>query len=128
MESNVFAGLLAGLALAVVFVLYVVLRGRALAAFFQSLDQNIANLPEKKLFYIILACFIGAALLFGMIAGLVYGLVGSSTRFVSIAFGGAVLLSLLAAVSKTPLVGDKIVWNFTVGGVLGILVPLISGM
>jgi hypothetical protein len=128
MESRIIADLLAGSALAVVFVLYMILRGRALVAFFQGFDENIARLPYKTLFFIILAGFVGAALLFGGLAGVVYGLLGSSARFVFISFGAAVLFSALAVVSKTPLVGDKIVWNFTVGGVLGILVPFFSGL
>ena len=40
----------------------------------------------------------------------------------------AILLSVLAMASKTPLTItiDKIVWNFAVGGMLGLLVPLIA--
>ena len=37
-------------------------------------------------------------------------------------------ISVLAVVSRTPLIADNIVWNFAVGGVLGVLVPLIASM
>jgi hypothetical protein len=48
--------------------------------------------------------------------------------YVMVSIGAAVLLSLLAVVSRTPLVGDKIFWNFAVGGVLGFMVPLLAGI
>jgi uncharacterized membrane protein YjgN (DUF898 family) len=128
MESNLVAGLLAGSVLAVVFFLYMILRGRVLVASLRGLDEKIAGLSDKTIFSVILASFVGAALLFGVLAGIVYSLLGSTIRFDFIAFGAAGLLSFLALVSKTPLTGDKILWNFAVGSVLGIFVPLFSGL
>jgi hypothetical protein len=77
---------------------------------------------------LILGGFAGAALLLGVLSAVVFGMVGSATRFVMIALGAAVLFSVLAMISKTPLTTDKIVWNFAVGGVLGVCVPLFSGI
>ncbi len=126
MGKYILAGLLAGLPLALVFGVYVLLRGKALVTFFKGLDESMARLSDKAMFGIVLACFLGAAFLFGALAGLVYGLLGSQVRFVALALGAAVLFSILALVSKTPLIADKIVWNFAVGGILGGLIPLIS--
>ncbi|MEW5871188.1 MAG: hypothetical protein AB1894_18095 [Chloroflexota bacterium] len=118
--------ILAGLPLAALFVIYLLIRGRALVIFFKEQDENIARLSDRGLFAILLASFVGAAFLFGAISGVVYGLVGSRGTFMALAFGTAVALSILAVVSKTPLIADKIVWNLAVGGVLGLLVPLLS--
>jgi hypothetical protein len=128
MENTMIAGLLAGLALALVFVVYLFFRGRALVAFFQGLDESMARVPARMVFLLILGGFAGAALLLGMLSAVVFGMVGSATRFVMIALGAAVLFSVLAMISKTPLTTDKIVWNFAVGGVLGVCVPLFSGI
>ena len=124
--SNLAAGLLAGLALALVFVLYMLARERKLAGFFRESEESLAKLPEDAFFYIMMACFVAAGLLFGALSGLVYGWIGSPTHYMGLALGLALCLSVLAAVSKQPLVPDKIIWNFAVGGVLGILVPLLT--
>ena len=126
MGKHILAGLLAGLPLAALFLIYVLARWRALVSFFKGLDENIARIADNGLFAIILICFVGAAFLFGAISGMVYGLVGSRGTFMALAFGAAVVFSILAVVSKTPLIADKIVWNLAVGGVLGLLVPLLS--
>lgn len=125
MKQELIAGLLAGLVLAVVFVLYLIVRGRALVAFFQELDSNMAHLPGRALYWMLLAGFTAAALLFGLLAGLVYSWMGSATTFALLGLGAAVLLSVLAMLNRTPLLSDKIAWNFAVGAVLGLLVPLL---
>lgn len=124
--NNFVAGLLSGLVLAFVFVGYMLARGRSLVTFFKEPDENFARLSDKTLFSIVLACFLGAALLFGLLSGLVYSWVGSGPYFSGLAIGLAILLSILALVSKQPLIPDKIFWNFAVGGVLGLLTPLLA--
>lgn len=126
MGKHILAGLLAGLPLAALFVIYLLIRGRALVLFFKEQDENIARLSDRGLFAILLAGFVGAAFLFGAVAGAVYGLVGSRGTYMALAFGAAVIFSILAVISKTPLIADKIAWNLAVGGVLGVLVPLLS--
>ena len=125
MEQILLAGLLSGLVLAGVFLLYTALRGRVLVVFFQGLDANMARMSPRVLFLLLIAGFITAALLFGLLAGLVYRWIGSPLTFALMGLGAAVLLSLLALVSRTPLAADKIAWNFVVGLLLGLLVPLL---
>lgn len=126
MKDSLFAGLISAIPLAIVLVVYVLIRGKALVTFFQDQDASIARIPEKMLFWIILAGFIGAAFLFGTLAGLVYGKLGAP-RYQYLALGATVLLSVLAVISRQPLTGDKIAWNLAVGLVLGLLVPLLAG-
>lgn len=125
MKQELIAGLLAGLVLAGVFALYLVVRGRALLGFFQELDPNIARMPERALIWMLLIGFTASALMFGLLAGLVYSWVDSPGTFALLGLGAALLLSVLALLSRTPLLGDKIAWNFAVGAVLGLLVPLL---
>jgi hypothetical protein len=123
--NNLLAGLIAGFVLALVFSIYMLVRGQSLAAFFKT-DDSLSSLSEKSLSYLLLAGFILVALIFGVISGLVYGWIGSRAYFTALAFGLAGLFSLLALISRQPLVPDKIFWNLAVGGVLGVLVPLFA--
>jgi hypothetical protein len=126
MKDSLLAGLLSAIPLAVVFVIYVLMRGKTLAIYFQGQDASIAHIPEKTLGWIILAGFIGAAFLFGALAGIVYEQLGMP-RYQHLALSATILLSVLAAISRQPLTGDKIAWNLVVGLVLGLLVPFVAG-
>ena len=125
MLNSIRAGLLAAVPLAVILVIYTLIRGKALAAFFRSQGDSMTNVSETTWMIILLASFIGMALVFGALSGLVYGWLGMPI-FRYVALGATVLFSLLAIVSKQPLPGDKIVWNLAVGLVLGALVPILA--
>jgi len=124
--SPALAGFTVGIPLARVLGVYAVQRGKALVVFFQGTEKSLANIPEKAFYYLIVACFVGAAFLFGVVSGLVYSWVGTPAYYY-LAFGLAVALSLLALVIKTPLKGDKIFWNLVIGCLLGFLVPILAG-
>jgi uncharacterized membrane protein len=128
MIDYVLSGFIAGFILGIVLGIYVLVRKDKLVMFFKDQDESIARMSDRALFVIILGCFISAALMFGVLAGLVYAWLGVTSIYVMVSIGAAVLLSLLAVVSRTPLVGDKIFWNFAVGGVLGFMVPLLAGI
>jgi uncharacterized membrane protein len=124
--SPAFIGFTIGIPLAFILGVYAVQRGKALASYFQESNERLAKIPEKGLYYSIIACSVGAAFLFGAIAGQVYSFVGTPTYYY-LAFGSAFLLSLLAWLIKTPLKGDKILWNMAIGSWLGLLVPVLIG-
>ena len=67
------------------------------------------------------------SIVFGVLASIVYSLVGSQVIYMAIPFGLAALFSILAVASKTSMTGDKVVWNLAIGVVLGILVPVLAG-
>jgi hypothetical protein len=125
MTDPLLAGLLSAVPLAVIFVIYLLVRGKALAIFFLGQDASIAQIPEKMLFGMILAGFIGAAFLFGTLAGIIYEQLGMP-RYQYLALGATIIFSVLAVISRQPLTGDKIAWNLAVGLVLGILIPWLS--
>lgn len=124
MKSPLLAGLISAIPLAIVLIVYTLVRGRALAAFFLGQGDS-PRLSAGTLFWILLGGFAGMAIVFGALAGLVYGWLGMP-RFQYLAFGAAALFSLLAVISRQPLPVDKIIWNLAVGGILGVLVPLLA--
>lgn len=124
--SPLLAGLAAGGILALFFVAYTLLREDKLVAGFRGLDQEMAQVPARKLVLMLLGGFVLAALIFGVVAGLVYSMLGT-TLFYAVAFGGALVFSALALLSKTPMAGEKVIWTLAVGGVLGVLVPILAG-
>lgn len=126
MGTNILAGLKAGLPLAGLFVLYFLVRGKAFVALMKSTDTQFANMTDQQVFLMFLASFAFGALLLGAAAGLVYSLVGASNTFRFLALGLAVLMSVLALVTRTPMPADKVLMNVAVAGVLGYLIPLFS--
>ena len=56
-------------------------------------------------------------------AGLQAGLILAA---ILVAFGLALIFSVLAVVSKTPMMVDKVVWNLAIAIVLGITVPVLA--
>jgi len=125
--SNLLAGFIAGIPLAVILVGYALMRGKALVEFFKSTDEDLAKLSDRAFYLIILGMFVLMGLIFGTLSGLVYGWVSTTILFRAIAFGAAAVFTLAALISQTPLAADKIFWNLAVGGVLGVLVPILAG-
>lgn len=120
------AGLISGVVLAVGFTVYMFLRGEALVAVSMQ-DENTPNVSPKMFFYVFLGVFILASLGLGSLSGVLYQMLGSRLLYTGIALGAAVLFSLVALITKTPLPWDKVAMNLMVGGILGILTPLLAG-
>lgn len=121
------AGLVAGIPLSVVLVLYMLARGRVMAGVLAA-EGDFGALGETQLFALFLGAFALLGLGFGLAAGLVYSWLGSRLSFTALALGLALLLSLLALVSRTPLPWDKVFWNFAVAAILGVLIPLLANV
>jgi hypothetical protein len=128
MGAKVLVGVLAGLPLAGAFIVYFLLRGKTFVALMKSTDTSFASKTDQQVFVMFLASFAFGALFLGAIAGLVYSWVGSPNSFLGLAVGLAVLMSILAVVTRTPMTVDKIFMNFAVAGVLGYLIPLFSAV
>jgi hypothetical protein len=126
MTSVWVAAFIAGLALAATFGVYFLLRGKAFVTALQAADTSMASSSPKTLFWSFLGAFILAAFLLAFIAGFVYSKIGAPLPFLGLAFGLALAASILAVVSKTPLIPDKVGANFMVAGVLGVLIPFLA--
>jgi hypothetical protein len=59
----------------------------------------------------------------GMLAALVYGWLPSRTAYLGLALGLATLMSIGVIVGRTPMMGAKIVMNYLVALVFGLLLP-----
>jgi ABC-type transport system involved in multi-copper enzyme maturation permease subunit len=124
---GMFVGMQAGIILAGVMVVYMLIRGKQLVSEFKRLDASFTRLSNKTLFLLFMGMFILMSLIFGALAGMIFSLLDSQSMFMLIAFGLGLLFSLAAVTSKTPLMIDKVSWNLMVGFVLGITVPLLAG-
>jgi hypothetical protein len=56
----------------------------------------------------------------------VFGLLGTADRFRWLAAGLAVLASILAVISRTPMPVDKVFMNIAVASVLGGMIPVLD--
>ena len=127
MSKDIFVGMQAGIILALVLVVYMLIRGKQLVTEFKGLDETFASLSDKTLFWLFMGIFILMSLVFGALSGVIFSLLDSQSVFTLIAFGLGLLFSVVAIASKTPLMVDKVSWNLMVGFVLGITVPMLAG-
>jgi hypothetical protein len=125
MGNKFLAGLLAGLLLAGVFVTYYLIRGRAFVTTLKASSPDMANMSDNALYFMFLGGFVFGALVLGFLSVFVYGFFGAADKFRLLAGGLAVLASILAINSRTPMPVDKIFLNFAVAGVLGGLIPVL---
>lgn len=73
MITYVHSGLIAGFMLGIVLSIYVLVRRAKLVASFKDQDKSIARLSDRELFLIVFGCSIAVAILFGTVAGILYG-------------------------------------------------------
>jgi hypothetical protein len=125
MGNKLLAGLLAGLLLAGVFIIYYILRGRAFVAMIKASSPEMANTSDNALYFMFLGAFLFAALLLGILSVFVLGLLGTADKFRWLAAGLAVLASILAIISRTPMPVDKVFMNIAVASVLGWMIPVL---
>jgi hypothetical protein len=127
MSKDIFVGMQAGIILAGVLVVYMLIRGKQLVIEFKGLDETFSRLSDKTLFWLFMGVFTLMALVFGILAGVVFSLLDSQATFTLIACGLGLLFSVVAIASKTPLMVDKVSWNLMVGFVLGFTMPMLVG-
>jgi len=126
MASKILSGFLAGIPLSAVLVVYMLIRGKAFVQMLKSTGSDMNSMSDTTMFWLFLGTFLIMGLFFGGLAGIVYYFIGASKTFLLLALGMAVLLSILAAISRTPMVIDKVALNFTVALLLGILIPILA--
>jgi hypothetical protein len=126
MASKILSGVLAGIPLSAVLVVYMLIRGKAFVQMLKSAGSDMNSMSDTTMFWLFLGTFVIMGLFFGGLAGIVYYFIGASKTFLWLALGLAILLSFLAAISHTPMVIDKVALNFTVALLLGILIPILA--
>ena len=125
--TSIQAGLLSAVPLAALAVAYMLLRGRALVALINA-GSTEASMSDQAWFYLMLGTMAIAPFVLGLVAGLVYGWVGSPFVYRLLVLGLGVVFSVLALITRTPMAFDKIVMNLLVALDFGLLLPLLAGM
>jgi hypothetical protein len=121
-ENRVLVGIIAGIPISLLCLAYVALRRDTVVALFAGGDGSDALSPTAASALAFgTAAAIGPGL--GLLAALVYAWLPSEGAFVALALGVATLLSVLAVASRTPLMAEKIVLNYVVALMLGVLAP-----
>jgi hypothetical protein len=124
--SDITAGVVAAIPLSVLGILYMLIGGKRLVQALKSSEAGEASMTDQQWFYLMLGSLALAPFAFGIVAGLVYGWLGNQQYFLGLALGMAVVFSIFAWVSHTPLKLTKIVMNFLVALDFGILLPLLA--
>jgi hypothetical protein len=122
LENRVLVGIVAGIPISLLCLGYVALRRDAVVALFAAGDGSEALSPRAASGLAFgTAVAIGPCL--GLLAAFVHGWLPSEAAYTALAIGLATLLSVVALISRTPMMVEKIVLNYTVALVLGVLAP-----
>lgn len=120
------AGLLAAIPLALIGIVFMLLRGQSLVDMIKAGSDESAGMTDRQWFYLMLGALVVMPFIFGVLAGMVYRWVGGQAIFLGLATGLAVLLTILAWTSHTPGPALKTVMNFLVALDFGLLIPLLT--
>jgi hypothetical protein len=117
---------LAAVPIALLGVVYLLVAGRQFVRRMQAAGVDLAPLSDDQVYYLFLATFALAPFFFAVAAAVVYGWAGSAGLFLGVTVGLALLLSVVALATRTPLAGWKIAANFVVALGFGLLLPLLA--
>jgi hypothetical protein len=127
------AGFIAGIPVGVIGGLLLWLRGKSYVPELKATNAEMAKWSDQLVTLMLAGGSALASLAFGVLAGWVYGQFAArfasnaAIYFLALAIGLAVIASILALVSKTPMVREKIVLNLDFGIGFGLLVPWLAG-
>jgi hypothetical protein len=126
-ENSYVAGLVTGLPISALCMLYALLRKGHIVTQFKASDAGLASISDGAFLLMLLGGFAFVGPMLGILAGLVYKWVPSTSLYLILALGLAMLFSIAALLSRTPFTFEKIVLNFAVGLSFGFLLPRLMG-
>jgi uncharacterized membrane protein YoaK (UPF0700 family) len=100
-------------------------KGHDLVHLVKSSNTDPNTKTDQQWYYVMLVSLALIPFVFGAVAELTYGWIGKPMNYLILAVGIAVFLSILAVISKTPMLFIKIVMNFLVALDFGVLIPLL---
>ncbi len=121
------AGLIAALPLSAVGIVYMLLRGQKIITAITANAGEGEAMSNSQWFILLLASLAVMPFVFALASAFIYGRLANPPVFVSVAFGAAVLFSILALATHTPMLIEKIVMNFLVAVAFGLLMPYLAG-
>jgi hypothetical protein len=121
-------GLLAGIPVALVSALIMLMSGEHVAATLRT-DPSFATMGDREIRWLWVGATVLACFGLGILASGVYAFVSAQwgwgpDLFLDMALVLAVVMSVLAIVLQTPLLIEKILINFAVAVGLGMLIPI----
>ena len=120
------AGLLSALPLSALGAAAMLIWGTQFVAALKAGGSDFGSMSDSLMQLLFLATFALSPLLLGLLSAAVYNWVKDPLIFRAVALGLAVLLSVLALVSRTPMPVPKIIANFAVALAIGMLLPLLA--
>jgi hypothetical protein len=126
-ENRFLAGILIGLPISVISVLYALARREYVIAAMKAGDTGSSGLSDQAFFLSILAGFALFGPLLGALSALVFGWVPSPSVFRTVALGMGGLMTVAAVTARTPMTSEKVVLNLLVAGGFGLLLPRLIG-
>jgi hypothetical protein len=126
-ENRFLAGILIGLPISVISVLYALVRREYVIAAMKAGDSSSSGLSDQAFFFLILASFVLVGPFLGVLSALVLGWVSSPSVFRTVALGLGGLMTVAAVASRTPMTAEKVVLNLLVAGGFGLLLPRLIG-
>ena len=127
MSANRFViGLVAGLVISAVGLVYAFVHKKQMVAMFVQADQDGGAMPAQAATWLLFGSMLFMGPLLGLVAALVYGMLPSRTAYLGLALGLATLMSIAAIASRTPMMGAKIALNYIVALTFGLLLPRLA--
>jgi len=127
MVTNRFVlGALAGLIISAAGVLYALLRREQMVQLFMQPGEGGEAMSASAATWMVYGSMLFMGPFLGLLAALVYGWLPSRNAYLALALGLATLMSIGAFVSRTPLASVKVVLNYLVALVFGLLLPRLA--
>jgi|Deesub1362A_J573_1020465.scaffolds.fasta_scaffold03076_1 hypothetical protein len=128
--SAITAGLLSAIPIGLINALIIYLRANNVVVAVQK-DPPFNRMSFQQIRLLFTAAFGLGMFVLGPLSGLAYQFGVNRWHwqgftFLGLAVGLAILLSILALVSRTPFAGEKIIMNFVVGIGFGLLIPWLT--
>jgi hypothetical protein len=126
MANRFVAGVVAGLAISAVGLIYSLLRKDQMVGLFMQAGEGEPAMSASAASWMLFGSMLFMGPFLGLLAALVYGWLPSPTAYLGLALGLATLLSIGAVASRTPMIGEKIGMNYVVAIVFGVILPRLA--
>jgi hypothetical protein len=126
LENRFVVGVLIGLPISVIGVVYTLLRRDYVVAAMRAADPGASPMSDQAAFLSVLGGFAMIAPMIGLMSGMVFGWL-SPTAFTAVTLGLGALMTLAALLTRTPLMVEKVLLNALVMAGYGLLLPRLLG-
>jgi hypothetical protein len=126
MTNRLVAGVVAGLAISAVGLIYSLVRKDKMVGLFMRGGEGEPAMSASAASWMLFGSMLFMGPFLGMRAALLYGRLPSPTAYLGLALGLATLMSIGAIAGRTPMMGAKIGMDYLVALVFGLLLPRLA--